>query len=144
MHAVTLPISFVPSCAIYIFLSAQNVEEELVVPVVAPCSGCPHPAPLNDPTILEVADFALREYDRTSTDEDNLHILLRLIKAQSQVLFFCFPNYLCTIHMYCPRPFTVYLSIPSILSLSIIFMLTSFHYHHYHHHHSYHLSLLFY
>lgn len=64
----------------------KNAEEELVVPVVAPCSGCPHPAPLNDPTILEVADFALREYDRTSTDEDNLHILLRLIKAHSQVV----------------------------------------------------------
>ena len=58
-----------------------------MVPVAAPCSGCPHPAPLNDPTILEVADFALKEYDRTSSDEDSLHIIMRLIKAYSQVLF---------------------------------------------------------
>ncbi|KAG0711296.1 Cystatin [Chionoecetes opilio] len=64
----------------------RNVGEELVVPVATPCSGCPHPAPLNDPTILEVADFALREYDRTSSDEDSLHIIVRLIKAYSQVV----------------------------------------------------------
>ncbi|KAK8381965.1 hypothetical protein O3P69_015165 [Scylla paramamosain] len=64
----------------------RNVEEELVVPVVASCSGCPHPAPLNDPTVLEVADFAIKEYDRTSSDEDNLHIILQLIKAHSQVV----------------------------------------------------------
>ena len=66
-------------------MSQRNVEEELVVPVAASCSGCPHPTPLNDPTVLEVADFAIKEYDRTSSDEDNLHIILQLIKAHSQV-----------------------------------------------------------
>lgn len=71
---------------LFVCLPQRNVEEELVVPVAAPCSGCPHPAPLNDPTILEVADFALREYDRTFSDDDSLHIIVRLIKAYSQVL----------------------------------------------------------
>ncbi|XP_045600215.2 uncharacterized protein [Procambarus clarkii] len=63
----------------------RSVDEELVVPVQAPCLGCPQPAPLNDPTILEIADFALKEYDRTADDED-LHLVLRLIKAQTQVV----------------------------------------------------------
>lgn len=63
----------------------RNVDEELVVPVAAPCSGCPHPAPLNDPTILEVADFALKEYDRNYSDEDSLHVIVQLVKAYSQV-----------------------------------------------------------
>lgn len=63
----------------------RSVEEELVVPVRAPCLGCPKPAPLNDPTIMEIADFALKEYDRTA-DEDELHLILRLIKAQTQVV----------------------------------------------------------
>lgn len=57
-----------------------------MVPVAAPCSGCPHPAPLNDPTILEVADFALKEYDRNYSDEDSLHVIVQLVKAYSQVL----------------------------------------------------------
>ncbi|XP_069942203.1 uncharacterized protein [Cherax quadricarinatus] len=64
----------------------RGVEEELVVPVQAPCLGCPQPAPLNDPTIMEIADFALKEYDRTATDEEDLHLVLRLIKAQTQVV----------------------------------------------------------
>ncbi|XP_068226750.1 uncharacterized protein [Palaemon carinicauda] len=63
----------------------RSVDEELVVPVRAPCLGCPQPAPLNDATILEIADFALKEYDRTA-DEDDLHMILRLVKAQTQVV----------------------------------------------------------
>ncbi|XP_071547242.1 uncharacterized protein [Panulirus ornatus] len=63
----------------------RSVEEELVVPVHASCLGCPQPAPLNDPIILEIADYALKEYDRTA-DEDELHLVLRLIKAQTQVV----------------------------------------------------------
>lgn len=63
----------------------RSVEEELVVPVRAPCLGCPQPAPLNDPIILDIADFALKEYDRTA-DEDDLHMILRLVKAQTQVV----------------------------------------------------------
>lgn len=62
----------------------RSVDEELVVPVRAPCLGCPQAAPLNDPTILEIADFALKEYDRAS-NEDELHMILRLVKAQTQV-----------------------------------------------------------
>lgn len=108
MFAVTFPKSIVVFSFLYNFLLQQNVEEELVVPVVAPCSGCPHTAPLNDPTILEVADFALKEYDRTSTDEDNLHIILRLIKAHSQVFFFCIAIHFHTIFTYYHQPFTVY------------------------------------
>ncbi|XP_076055509.1 uncharacterized protein LOC143033843 [Oratosquilla oratoria] len=61
------------------------VEEELVIPVQVPCLGCPQPAPMSDPTILEVADFALKEYDRLSDDEE-LHMIVRLIKAQTQVV----------------------------------------------------------
>ncbi|XP_037786056.1 uncharacterized protein LOC119581949 isoform X1 [Penaeus monodon] len=63
----------------------RSVDEELVVPVRAPCLGCPQAAPLNDPTILEIADFALKEYDRAS-NEDELHMILRLVKAQTQVV----------------------------------------------------------
>ncbi|KAK7028035.1 hypothetical protein SK128_006390 [Halocaridina rubra] len=63
----------------------RSVEEELVVPVRAPCLGCPQSAPLNDPTIMEISDFALKEFDRTS-DEDELHMISRLIKAQTQVV----------------------------------------------------------
>ncbi|CAL4075557.1 unnamed protein product [Meganyctiphanes norvegica] len=63
----------------------REVQEELVIPVRAPCLGCPQAAPLSDPTILEIADFALTEYDRTSNDDD-LHMVLKLIKAQTQVV----------------------------------------------------------
>lgn len=63
----------------------RAVDEELVIPVRAPCLGCPQPAPLNDPTIMEIADFALKEFDRTS-DEDELHLISRLVKAQTQVV----------------------------------------------------------
>ncbi|XP_042217810.1 uncharacterized protein LOC121863290 isoform X2 [Homarus americanus] len=63
----------------------RSVEEELVIPVRYPCAGCPQPAPLNDPTILEIADFALKEYDRNA-DEEELHLVLRLLKAHTQVV----------------------------------------------------------
>lgn len=69
----------------YSILSLQrSIDEELVIPVQAQCVGCPQPAPLTDPTILEIADFAIKEYDRTA-EEDDLHIILRLVKAHTQV-----------------------------------------------------------
>lgn len=63
----------------------ESVGEELVVPVRAVCMGCPQTVSLNDPSVLKAADFAVIEYDRTS-DERELHSMIRLHKAHTQVV----------------------------------------------------------
>lgn len=65
-------------------LPLTSAHPEVVMPIDTQCAGCPHPVPLNDPSVLAVAEFAVIEYDRRS-DEDELHTLVRLIRAHSQV-----------------------------------------------------------